>query len=127
MFTSSFAFLANIRSTFCRKRKIHFPVEVLKTRMFTFNEEITEQLRLARTPGDIWSRFLLKQIHPEQVAQDQVHAVLKISKDETLQPLWATCDSDVPFTLKKCFLMFRGNFCVSVCAHCFFFPASGHH
>lgn len=121
VFASFCAFLANL-STFCRWKKIHFPLEILNDRKFTFNKEITEQLRLAGTPGDIWSRSPFKQVHQEQVVQDQVHIGFE-DLQRPPQPLWATHDSAVPVTLKKRFLMLRGNFLwFSLCPLLFFLP-----
>ena len=65
----------------------------------------------------IWSKLLLKQGHQQQVAQDHVHMPFQYPKDgDSAVSLGNLCQCSVTLTVKKCFLMFRGNLlCFRLC------------
>ena len=62
---------------------------------------------------------LLQQGNPEQSAQGHVKWLMKISKEETPQPLWATCAS-APLAAqhRSASWCSKGTSCVPTCAHC---------
>jgi len=71
--------------------------------------------------GDVWRSSgpipLLKQGHLEPLAQEHVWTAWSISKDgDPTTSLGKLPQCSVTLTVKKCFLMFRGNLlCFSLC------------
>lgn len=63
---------------------------------------------------------LLKQVHLQQVVQDHIQAGFGYLQRKRLHKLFQHSDT---LKVKKLFLIFRQNFCVSVCVSC---PLSHH-
>lgn len=79
------------------------------TRKFT---GLKQNHRMIEVGMDFWRSsgpsLLLKQDHLEMVAQDQVHVAFKYLQEQRLHVLPE--QPGAMLTVKKCFLIFRGNF-----------------
>lgn len=74
--------------------------------------QITEQLRAEVASGGHL------EVHLEWAVQVHIQMALNISKDgDSASSLGNLCQYSVTFS-KKCSLVLRGNFCVSVCSYC---------
>lgn len=67
--------------------------------------------------GHLAQLAVIKQGHPQLVTQDCVQTAFEYLPGWRLPtPFWPACQCLVTFAVEKCFLMFRGALCVSVCA-----------
>lgn len=66
----------------------------------------SENPNMAKAGRDLWVHLtqpLLESWHPEHSARPMSRRLLKASKEETPQPPWAACASDVTHTIKESF------------------------